>query len=97
MPDYAVAGYPVSKWQKILKFSPNSPRLTTGGGYSPSCVSASGQMTRPRGTPVCFFMSGVSGTVYIVDRMKLGAENNRNTPIPILTELLDEKDFPLSK
>ena len=31
-------------------------------------------MTSPRGTPVCFFMSGVSGTVYIVDRTNEGPE-----------------------
>ena len=34
-----------------------------GMGYSPSRGWARGDMTRPRGTPVCFFMSGVSGTL----------------------------------
>merc|ERR1719186_71709 len=53
----------------IQRTGPISPRLTTGGGYSPSAISASGHSTRPKGTPVCFFMSGLSGMLYMLDRM----------------------------
>jgi hypothetical protein len=63
---------------------PISPRLTMGGGYSPGRTSAIGQRTRPNGTPVCFLMSGLSGMVYIVDRMNRGPKTEPNKSILIM-------------
>lgn len=51
---------------------PSSPKSTTGGEYSWSIGRAIGLMTRPNGTAVCFIMSEVVGTLYIVDLMYLG-------------------------
>jgi hypothetical protein len=62
----------------ILVVLPSSPRLTIGGGYSPGRTSAMGHKTRPNGTPVCFLISGLSGIVYIVERMKRGPARETN-------------------
>ena len=56
-------------------FLPNSPRLTMGGGYSPGRTSAMGLRTSPKGTPVCFLISGLSGMVYMVDRTNRGPKS----------------------
>lgn len=58
--------------QRMQRTGPNSPKSTIGGGYSWSNVRARGLITRPKGTAVCFIISDVVGTLYMVERMNLG-------------------------
>lgn len=53
---------------------PSSPKSTIGGVISPSTTRANGDIISENGTDVCFIMSAVDGTLYIVDRMNRALE-----------------------
>lgn len=59
---------------RMQRIGPSSPKSTIGGTISPSMVFANGDIISENGTDVCLIMSGVAGTLYIVDRMNLGPE-----------------------
>lgn len=58
----------------MQRIGPSSPKSTIGGMISPSAGSANGEMINENGTDVCFIMSGVAGTLYMVERMNRGPE-----------------------
>lgn len=60
--------------QRMQRIGPSSPKSTIGGVISPSIVLANGEMIKENGTDVCFIISAVDGTLYIVDRIKRGPE-----------------------
>ena len=50
---------------------PDGPKSLIGGSFSPSSMRANGDITNPKGTPLCFRISSVDGTWYIVERIYL--------------------------
>lgn len=60
--------------QRMHRIGPSSPKSTIGGTISSSVVRANGEIINENGTDVCFIISGVAGTLYIVERINLGPE-----------------------